>query len=272
MPRRPLAPLAALNPSNPMKPLIHHPSLIKLLLIFGFWHLNFCARAWTITNILIGVDSNSNAWSKVNNNNNGLVGWANQLTASNNLFAIQIGALRQAANTNGVMNFDRGRITSDGGGDVTISGALTANGPVTFGGGYWLVDAAGNTTFNGSATFNNDTTFSGQVDASTLEIGSLYISASGYAPVDVLDLDGGQGQASFLSGNVQFVNGPAASGPGLINFGNDGSASFLNGGATITADSSGHGGTTLMLNASDTGIPMYLHVTSAGVATWTTAP
>jgi hypothetical protein len=35
---------------------------------------------------------------------------------------------------------------------------------------------------------------------------------------------------------------------------------------------SGGGGTTLMLQASDNGTPMYLHVTSLGVATWTSSP
>jgi hypothetical protein len=46
----------------------------------------------------------------------------------------------------------------------------------------------------------------------------------------------------------------------------------LNSTAVIGPDSGGNGGTTLMLQASDNGVPMYLHVTSLGVATWTTSP
>jgi len=45
-----------------------------------------------------------------------------------------------------------------------------------------------------------------------------------------------------------------------------------NGVAVVQNDSAGHGGTTLMLRASNNGTPMYLHVTSSGVATWTTTP
>jgi hypothetical protein len=51
-----------------------------------------------------------------------------------------------------------------------------------------------------------------------------------------------------------------------------GQINFLNSTAAILPDSGGNGGTTLMLQASDNGTPMYLHVTSAGIATWTTSP
>lgn len=39
--------------------------------------------AYTITNINIGMDSNSLAWTKVNNNNNNFVSWLNSMTLSN---------------------------------------------------------------------------------------------------------------------------------------------------------------------------------------------
>jgi hypothetical protein len=56
---------------------------------------------------------------------------------------------------------------------------------------------------------------------------------------------------------------------GDINF----TGSLLNNGdGVILPDSGGHGGTTLMLRASNNGTPMYLHVTSGGVATFTTSP
>ena len=45
----------------------------------------------------------------------------------------------------------------------------------------------------------------------------------------------------------------------------------MNGNAVIQNDSSGNGGTTLMLNAQDNGTPMYIHVTSAGVITATSS-
>jgi hypothetical protein len=53
---------------------------------------------------------------------------------------------------------------------------------------------------------------------------------------------------------------------------NEQADSFLGGGVKILKDTAGHGGTTLMVKAQNNGTPMYLHVTSAGVATWTTTP
>ena len=56
---------------------------------------------------------------------------------------------------------------------------------------------------------------------------------------------------------------------GDINF----SGSLWNNGTAIyQPDSLGNGGTTLMLNASDTGTPMYLHVNSSGTLTVTGSP
>jgi len=52
---------------------------------------------------------------------------------------------------------------------------------------------------------------------------------------------------------------------------NLGSLTCAKGGAKLIPDSGSNGGTCLMLQASDTGTPMYLHVTSLGVATWTTS-
>ena len=72
-----------------------------------------------------------------------------------------------------------------------------------------------------------------------------YIGAGTYSPAYPVDVNG---DINF-TGNLRF-----------------------NGSAVIQADSGGNGGTTLMLNASDTGTPMYLHVTSLGVATWTSSP
>ena len=47
---------------------------------------------------------------------------------------------------------------------------------------------------------------------------------------------------------------------------------YNNGTAIILPDSSGNGGTTLMLRAQDNGTQMYLHVQSDGSSAWTTSP
>ena len=46
----------------------------------------------------------------------------------------------------------------------------------------------------------------------------------------------------------------------------------MNGTPIILPDSSGNGGTTLMLQAQDNGTPMYLHVQSDGSSAWTSSP
>lgn len=48
----------------------------------------------TITNVNIGVDSNSNAWSKVNANNNNFVAWLNTDNVTNGFF---LGAVTTAS-------------------------------------------------------------------------------------------------------------------------------------------------------------------------------
>jgi hypothetical protein len=73
---------------------------------------------------------------------------------------------------------------------------------------------------------------------------------------------GGGGNAVLSIYSLSFPNGDS--------FGNG--EVVLTGVASIQQDTGGHGGSTLQLNASDNGTPMYLHVTSLGVATWTTSP
>jgi len=56
-----------------------------LTLALGLWTLD-CSAQFTITNVNIGVDSSSNAWSKVNYNNNNFVSWLNADNLTNGFF------------------------------------------------------------------------------------------------------------------------------------------------------------------------------------------
>jgi len=60
------------------------------MVLAGILALAPTAQAWTITNINIGVDLNSVAWGKVNNNNNTITGVLNAQAVSNAWFAGQI--------------------------------------------------------------------------------------------------------------------------------------------------------------------------------------
>jgi len=62
---------------------------LTLLNLIFILHSSFCL-GYTITNINIGVDSNSNAWTKVNNNNNNFVLWLNTVATNNFLRATNV--------------------------------------------------------------------------------------------------------------------------------------------------------------------------------------
>jgi hypothetical protein len=182
----------------------------KLTLIPAFCFLlsAFPCAAWTITNILIGVDSNSNAWSKVNANNSQYVGWLNQMTSTNNLLAVQQAGIATQygviTNSMGVflasgrMSFDAGQITSDGSGDLTVAGS------VSFAGGLITSDSVGNLTVGGGLTALGELFY----------VNDTYVS---YGP----------------EGEVNFMNGAALSGADLVDLGTDGAARFAGGALTI---------------------------------------
>jgi hypothetical protein len=201
VPRRALAALASLK-NKIMKS--------KLILTAALGALALNAPAWSITNILIGVDANSNAWSKVNANNTQFTGWLNQMTATNNLLAAQAGAVRSdftvITNQLGVylgtgrMSFDGGLITSDGSGQMTL--APSGGVPINLG-----------------------------VDGISLNSAVFILHGSALTAGDNLDL-GDDGSASFASGNAIIrTNGAVSFDNHEIN--SDGSGNLsVNGGIT----------------------------------------
>jgi hypothetical protein len=56
---------------------------MKTKYILPLLALALTARAYDITNVNVGIDSNSNAWTKVNLNNNNFTAWNNALDATN---------------------------------------------------------------------------------------------------------------------------------------------------------------------------------------------
>ena len=200
----------------------------------------------------------------------------------------------------GPMNFDGGLITSDGSGNISANSIGNTNGPIginnfgdtggetdpsqilmgQFSGGSpcWIVmQGQGKMSFySGSGSFIHENygihlvCALGQEDThpnwsdGPMVIGVDYSSSlpGTSFPDNSLSVEGYIGAGTYSPAYPVDVNGD-------INF--TGNLRF-NGSAVIQADSGGNGGTTLMLNASDTGTPMYLHVTSLGVATWTSSP
>jgi len=81
---------------------------MKMKHILPLLALAFNARAYNITNVNVGIDSNSNAWTKVNLNNNNFTAWNNALDATNLNQDIRItaGATKLSAinPTNGVLS------------------------------------------------------------------------------------------------------------------------------------------------------------------------
>jgi hypothetical protein len=185
------------------------------------------------------------------------------------------------------------------------------DGSVFQGSPMWWVDPSGNALFRGvggislqiaanpsvpGTVYVPGTLIAGNIQATTSILcgHEATITFYGQATGNMLALnDGGSalwGQAQDCggfsiqdnTGTLNFYSGAAT----IDSSGNVVAASFadpagdsltaniltLNSTAVIGPDSGGNGGTTLMLQASDNGVPMYLHVTSLGVATWTTSP
>jgi len=65
---------------------------LRVVCVIAFWSTSLVMPAfgWTLTNINIGVDSNSMAWTKVNNNNNNIAAVFNSQAISNAWLAGQI--------------------------------------------------------------------------------------------------------------------------------------------------------------------------------------
>ena len=200
----------------------------------------------------------------------------------------------------GAMNFDAGLITSDGSGNISANSLNNTNGPVginnlgdtggetdpsqilmgQFSGGSpcWIVmQGQGKMSFySGSGSFIHENHGIHLVCATGQEnthpnwsdgpmvVGLDYAAdlPSTYFPDNSFSVEGYIGAGTYSPAYPLDVNGD-------INF--TGNLRF-NGSAVIQSDSGGNGGTTLMLNASDTGTPMYLHVDSTGTATWTSSP
>ena len=148
----------------------------------------------------------------------------------------------------GQASFLHGNVCFVNGGAPGLSGSFQtvfgSDGSALFGEGNVSIDDIGAVTFGETVYFNFGAYFTGGIELANLEVGSAFVVGDGEPlGIDAIDFDSSGGGASFLEGGV-----------------------------TITDDTAGNGGTTLMLQAQDNGTPMYLHVTSAGVATWTTSP
>lgn len=267
----------------------------------------FTLSAQNITNVNIGTDLNSTAWGKVNNNNNTFTAWYNALVLTNawlggdltaNTTAINVVSNNLATVTNalgaflatGEARFDAGKITSDGSGNLNLT-AASPNGNLFFQNNssaqYYFGPDPANPGVAGTAYSIADG-LSVHMD--------VVATSSGYAQLTCrqgnngtpysgiyCDVSGDANLADDVDGSLMNLNAGGAidlqdaSGTGLHFNGSgqasfDGGVTFLGGGAAIVSDSYGNGGTTLMLNASDTGSPMYLHVDSGGSITVSSSP
>lgn len=200
------------------------------------------------------------------------------------------------------MHFDGGLITSDGSGNGSLKGVATANlltanlasdtsDPPSSYGFQWLSSSTGHPLMRAH-------NYSSGYELPMMDYytwGGTFISWSyidgptatrwGYFNVNeslgdfYLDFEPDNGKTLYANFNgtvaanqVGVNNGSPAytlDVGGDINF--SGNLWFA-GSAIFQPDSLGNGGTTLMLNASDTGTPMYLHVDSLGNITATSTP
>ncbi|HSY18508.1 MAG TPA: hypothetical protein VK815_09255, partial [Candidatus Acidoferrales bacterium] len=148
------------------------------------------APAWTITNITVGVDSNSAAWGKVNLNNNNFTGWLNDHEGRLNTNSLTVSNLNSSLTNLAAL----GLVTNHQSG-VTLSGTFSNS---TFAGnGTYL------TSLNG-ASLTAGTVNSNKFDSGTLALfgggGPLRFSSS---PL-VITATNGQ---LFLTGGTNAFNG-----------------------------------------------------------------
>jgi len=199
----------------------------------------------------------------------------------------------------GLMNFDGGLIVSDGGGNITAN-ALNSNsgqpvginnfgdtggetdpsqillGSLSGNPGWVILQGQGKISFySGSGSYLHENygihlvCALGQQDNhpnwsdGPMVIGYDYASSlpGTYFPDNSLSVEGYAGFGNYSPAYPVDVTGDI----------NLSGVLRMNGNAVIQNDSSGNGGTTLMLNAQDNGTPMYIHVTSAGVITATSS-
>ena len=200
----------------------------------------------------------------------------------------------------GPMDFDGGLITSDGAGNISANSINNTNGAFginnngdtggetdpsqilmgQFSGGSpcWIVmQGQGKMSFySGSGSFIHENYGIHEVCAlgqqdnhpnwsdGPLVIGVDYATdlPGTYFPDNSLSVEGYAGFGNYSPGYQVDVTGD-------INF--TGSL-YNNGSAVILPDSSGNGGTTLMLKSQDNGTPMYLHIQSDGSFSVSTSP
>ena len=230
------------------------------------------------TNNLIVGDPLSSAFAKVNAT---FSYSSNQFNSLSNNLALVTNALGVFLAT-GEMRFDAGKITSDGNGNVSMTGNLftQTNATDAF---YFGADPANPGV---AATAWHQGVESAQMEMSP-NVATLFtrpnLNGSPVYSIIYLDdtgvaaLSGANNSSGFWAnadGTVTVIDTSGAGqhfdGSGNVAF--DGNVSFAGGAAAITPDTFGNGGTTLMLQASDTGAPMYLHVNSSGALTVTTSP
>lgn len=228
-------------------------------------------------NLIIG-DPLSTAFAKVNTT---FSYSSNQFNTLSNNLAVVTNALGVFLAT-GEMWFDTGKITSDGNGNVLLGGNL------------FTKTNASDAFFLGANSANPGIEFAAWNQGVESGIAQLSpnvatlvvrqnLNGSPYALIYIDDtgiaaLNGGPSAGDGLwcnaDGTLTLIDtsgsGQHFDGSGNVTF--DANVSFLGGQSTITPDSLGNGGTTLMLQASDNGAPMYLHINSSGTITATTSP
>ena len=200
----------------------------------------------------------------------------------------------------GVMNFDLGLITSDGSGNISANSINNTNGPIGINnngdtGGEtdpsqilmgqfsgpspcWIVmQGQGKMSFySGSGSYMHENygihlvCASGQEDNHpNWSDGPMVVGLDYSADLPGTDFPDNSLSVEGYAGFGNCNPGYQVDVTGDINF--TGSL-YNNGTAIILPDSSGNGGTTLMLRAQDNGTQMYLHVQSDGSSAWTTSP
>lgn len=250
------------------------------------------------TNLAALLNAQSNSFVAATNALTGANAWlsaqvtlnqTHSLTVSNDLFTFLATNVFLPAGAH--MNFDGGLIASDGLGNIDLTAGSTNGNVYIKNNGlakYYFGANPANPGVSGTA-YSISNNLSAHLDLSATATGYAQLvcraSLTGfpYATIycdnagNIEFIDALDGSLLGLNGGAGTIDITDASGLGqhLDGSGNatfDANASFIGGHAALKPDSHGAGGATLMLQASDTGRPMYLHITSTGVITATNAP